>query len=125
IDGNSQLHITTAGIYWVENGKPFKPGRNDGVNEPTYINGKEWWPKWGNPNEPRGNDKTEMLELPIGSGDFDVEVIAVAKHRDDQGIEKRDPVTIKKVGEEWVVSIPDKQIGARWYTIRLSKVKGK
>jgi hypothetical protein len=51
VDGPSTLHIRKDGIYW-ENGQNAKPGL---MKEPTYVNGKEWMPKWTNAAQERGS----------------------------------------------------------------------
>jgi hypothetical protein len=122
IDGNSFLHVTPTGIYWEERGVA-KPGRHEGANEPTAVNGQPWMPKWGDPTRARGNDQSALLPLPIGKLDFDLQVLAVGKLPGGNEIEKRDPVTIYAGDNEQIVSIPDHQIDARWYRIRLFRKK--
>jgi len=118
IDGESELHITRSGIYWRENGA-VKPGLQDGLNAPTYVNGKAWMPKWKNPKTNNGNDQSDLLRLPLGKLGFDLQVLAVTRERNADGIDPRDPVTIHSAAAEQIVSIPDTQSGARWYRIKL------
>ena len=122
IDGDSFLHVTPTGIYWEERGVA-KPGRHNGANEPTAVNGQPWMPKWGNPTRDRGNDRSALLPLPIGKLDFDLQLLAVGKLPGGNEIEKRDPVTIEAGDNEQIVSIPDHQIDARWYRFRLFRKK--
>src|SRR5437868_14127190 len=57
VDGPSALHIRQGAIYWV-NGGNAKPGRADLRNEPTYVNGAAWNPRWKNMKNDRGADKS-------------------------------------------------------------------
>jgi hypothetical protein len=113
IDGNAELHITPKGIYWKEF-EVDKPG----IDDPIFINEKPWTPKWGNPAK-RGTDVCESLPLPIGKLGFDLKIEAVTRERGQEGIDPRDPVTIKTEGGEQIVRIPDGQSGSRWYRIKL------
>jgi hypothetical protein len=122
IDGDSELWITQKGIYWKELGVA-KPGRHDGRSEPTLVNGVKWFPQWGKPREERGFDTSALLPLPINDAKFAFEVIAVSVRPDRKEIERRDPVTIRTVKDAQVISIPDHQSGAMWYTIRLFREK--
>lgn len=45
VDGNSQLVIQGNTAYWYHN-SAAAPGRHMGLNEPTLINGMEWYPTW-------------------------------------------------------------------------------
>ena len=119
IDGNTELHVTRRGIYWKTFGVA-KPGRHEGRNEPTWVNGKQWFPKWGEPEKDRGNDESDMFPLPFGPLDsFRFELLAVGSTRGATGIEKRDRVTWKRSNGELVIAIPDRQLGPRWYRFRL------
>ena len=48
IDGPSELRVTTRGLYWI-NHRNAKPGLHEKHNDPTYVDGREWKPVWGNP----------------------------------------------------------------------------
>lgn len=119
IDGNSELHITPRGIYWLQLHGGAKPGRHNGANEPTFINGRPWMPLWQNPKRERDEDRSALLPLPMGRLDFDVQVLAIGQRRGEPGVESRDPVTIRAEHLEQVVSIPDTQFDARWYRVRI------
>jgi polyisoprenoid-binding protein YceI len=45
IDGDSQLIVQNDQVHWYHMGADA-PGRNAGVNDPTYINGLDWYPTW-------------------------------------------------------------------------------
>ena len=124
IDGDSELHITQEGIYWKQHGtNASKPGRFHRRNEPTYVNGKPWMPTWGKPKEESGDDRTAILPLPIGELRFGFEIIAIGDRPRMPGIQQRSPVTIQNEQGEQVLSIPDKEAGSKWYTIRLFRLK--
>ena len=122
VDGGSELHITRAGIYWKELGAS-KPGRQMGRNEPTYVNGKPWIPTWAAPNEDRGWDKSALLPLPIGDLNFGFKIVAIGNRRHVPGIERFSPVSLRNEHGEQVLSIPDKEVGSKWYTVRLLRLK--
>ena len=119
IDGNSELHVTAKGLYWVCKGVA-KPGRHSGRNEPTIINGKIWMPIWGKPREERGDDRTEILPLELKSLNISFRLIAVSSEKNGRGTEKRDAIRTIASATEYVVVIPDHQSGARWYRFELA-----
>jgi hypothetical protein len=124
IDGDSEFWVTPKGVYWKSLGVG-KPGRHQDRNEPTWINGKSWMPEWGKPSEYRGRDETKPLPLPVGTTNFRLELQAVGGEKGCQGIQNRDPVTLRSEGENQVVSIPDSQRDSRWYRFRLYRSEGK
>jgi len=125
IDGNSELHVTSTGLYWKHLGHMSKPGMHSRNNLPTYINHTAWMPEWGQPTTTSAADQSKPYPLDLGKLGFSVETLAVGGGDDDktpekiQGIEPRDPVTIADKGAEQVISIPDRQFGAKWYRIRI------
>jgi len=56
IDDLSEIWLTSEGIYWKHNTRYAKPRLHDGRNEPTLVNGKEWFPVWSRPDRERGID---------------------------------------------------------------------
>jgi hypothetical protein len=118
IDGIVELHVTPAGFYWV-NGDYAKPGMHEPNNFPTFVNGKPWFPTWGKPNERRGTDKCELFAFASSSLDLEMELIAVGKTADCTGIEPRSPIQLRRDADELVVTIPDPEWGARWYSFAL------
>ena len=121
VDGITELHVTTTGIYWV-NGMYAKPGRHDG-NWPTFINGQQWFPQWQKPNAARGVDWSAPFPIKVQTLDLDLELIAVGTERDAPGIEPRSPITVARHDEELIVTIPDPEFGPRWYTFALVAAK--
>jgi hypothetical protein len=119
IDGPSELRVQKEDLYWI-NEANAKPGRHNGINEPTYVNEVAWQPEWENPAD-RGDDKSKPYHLPerVDPGRFDFKLISVSTKRGDPGIEQRDPIKAKGVGSDFSVSIPDKLSGARWYKFAL------
>jgi hypothetical protein len=117
IDGNSELHITREGLYWMVPGGMAKPGLHEGAKESTYINGSRWKPKWRVEGE-RGPDTSDIYPFPINSLKLVVETENVAQKRSGKN-ENRSPITTKMKGETFVVTIPDPEGGSRWYKLRI------
>lgn len=118
VDGSSEFWVTPKGVFW-KSLRVAKPGRHGGANEPTWINGRKWMPKWGKPGEERGFDETKPYPLPVGKLDFKLKLLAVGTKKGCQGIERRDPVSLRTRRGALVVSIPDHRSGSRWYRFRL------
>jgi hypothetical protein len=118
IDGPSSLHLTLQGLYWT-NGGNAKPGRHNAHNYPTYIDGKSWMPKWGKEGDDRGDDKCDIFPLRLTTVEYDLDVVGIS---DRKGIARKDrrtaPTAMRQNGE-FVVNIPDPEVGAKWYKLRL------
>jgi len=71
------------------------------------------------PKRNAGNDRSDLLPLPLGTLNFDFEVLAITQQRGQRGIDKRDPVTLRSQDGQQILSIPDRQLGSRWYRVRL------
>src|SRR5437868_10166 len=80
VDGPSSLRFTQSGFSW-RNGPNSKPGRHNGKNEPTYVNGKAWMPKWNKNGQDSGEDFTETFPWRIPNVDLTWEVVAVGTER--------------------------------------------
>jgi len=119
IDGPSELRVKKDGIYWI-NGENAKPGRHEGQEEPTYVNGKSWRPNWKNSRQDRGVDRTATKSLDgIDPAKLTFNLRMVGMTRDATGIEKRDEIRTAMAGEELSIIIPDGQTGSRWYRFEL------
>lgn len=124
IDGDSELHLIPGGVYWKQLAvSSTKPGRHEGHNEPTYVNGRAWMPVWQKPDEERGADQSELFRLPIEDIDFDFKVIAIGDRRGQRVIHDRTKPSFRTEGMEQVLLIPDPEAGSQWYTILLSRKK--
>jgi hypothetical protein len=118
IDGSTTLHLTPDGLYWKSHGAA-KPGLHNRRNEPTYVNGRAWMPRWSQPGG-RGTDTSDTLPLSIGADlDLQAEVVACADQPGTTQLESRDPISSKVEGDEFVVNIPDGRAGSMWYRIRI------
>ncbi len=117
IDGNSELHITKEGLYWMVPGSEAKPGLHEGAKEPTYVNGSRWRPKWRVDGD-RGPDTSDIYPFQINSLDLVVETENVSQKRNGKN-EKRSAINSKMKGENFVVTIPDPEGGSRWYKLRI------
>ena len=120
IDGDTKLVITPKGIFW-RNGRVKKLGKSRGNNDPTLINGKPWLPVWGKPHTTKGRDETKPFPLRIGRiSNVSVKTIAIATEKNKSGIRRRTPITVHQSGKNWIVSIPDREPGCMWYTLRIT-----
>ena len=80
-------------------------------------------PVWGKPLEESGDDQSEPLRMPIGDPDFEFTVLAIGDRRGERTMHRRTPVALRDEKDEQVLSIPDPEFGAQWYTIRLTRRK--
>jgi hypothetical protein len=55
IDGHSRLTLRSSSARWI-NIENAAPGRHNGKNNPTIINGTKWFPQWPEPGENRNCD---------------------------------------------------------------------
>ena len=114
VDGPSTLYVRKDGVMWV-NGGNAKPGLN---REPTYVNGKEWMPKWATPTQERGADRSDLFPLPLQSFDLQASLVSNMKER---GAEQVDPsrkqIEIRRRQTDLEIIIPDPEPGQRWYKI--------
>jgi hypothetical protein len=122
IDAITELHVSKDGIYWV-NGEGAKPGLWEPNNFPTLVNGQRWYPHWHKPAKRRGYDRCDAFQMAIPSLDLDLELIAVGEKPDGKEIEPRSPITLSHDNGELIVTIPDPEWGARWYTFVLVPAK--
>jgi hypothetical protein len=117
VDGESEFHIRPETVWW-ESGTVSKPGKWSGQDQPTYINGVAWMPRWRD-----GKNKSASYSIALKATDLEFELLAVTAHRGGTGIEERSPVTAKQEGGHFVIRIPDPEIGARWYKFAVRKKK--
>lgn len=119
VDGDSSLCITPTGIYWeIRGGPAAKPGLWRDANEATSVNGVRWMPKWGQPDQRKGPDKTEPFYLNLGPTDFSFEVESISPDRNKKGMDPRDTPEMRTTRNEQSLFIRDSQDGARWYKIK-------
>jgi len=119
IDGPSELRVKKDGIYWI-NGENAKPGRHEGQEKSTYVNGKSWKPNWKEPRNDRGIDRSATKNVEgIDPTKIEFKLVMVALTRDGTGIEQRDAVRNALLSKEFSIIIPDGQTGPRWYRFEL------
>ncbi len=118
IDGVSELVVSPTGISW-RNYRWAKPGRHNGRNEPTWVNGKAWKPKWKRPRVERGSDVTQELPLAIGKTSYKLEVLSIGRSRKARGTQNRGPIKARQRGKNFVVAINDAAGSSAWYRFRL------
>ncbi len=120
IDGASELIITTNGLRW-KNGMYAKPGRHEGRQDPTYVNGTPWMPKWEKPGEERGVDTSDLFPLKFATLDLDFELLAVGDSASATNIEVRSSPTLSTGSGSFIVNIPDPEWGSKWYVFALTE----
>jgi len=68
----------------------------------------------------RCHDQTELAKFSVRAVErLKSELIAVGQPRAVEGINRRDPVTSRHEGGEFIVSIPDRNSGWQWYRFRI------
>jgi hypothetical protein len=117
IDGGSQLHVTKDGIYWMVPGGEAKPGKHEGANEGTYVNGSRWKPNWRLEGD-RGPDTSDVYPIKTTAPKVTVETVNVSKTRFGRN-ENRTPVISSVKDDHFVVTIRDPEGGSRWYKLRI------
>lgn len=122
VDGPSTLHITQTGIYWT-NGWAAKPGRISAQNLPTYINTKEWTPKWIKDGDDRGEDRSDTYKMNLPYSEYQFEILAIADQKGSSRKQKRTPPILVRRNGELCIDIPDPEPGAKWYRFRLKPTK--
>lgn len=122
IDGDSELHIRTNGLQWVQkSGSASKPGRHGNQNEPTFVNGRQWLPKWGKPSA-TGADQSDLFPLKLTpEAKYLVEVVAIGSRRGANTLEGRDEIQVATRDGVGVITIPDGQTGSKWYRLKLTR----
>jgi hypothetical protein len=112
IDGPTELRVTKTGIYWISRSE--KPGKHDGLNQPTYVDNHPWQPEWKKPGT-RGADISNEYPLPSEPGKLQFQLIAATQSRGGTNPQRRDPIKTKLVDGEYSIFIPEGQSGACWY----------
>jgi hypothetical protein len=118
IDGPSTLHLSLKGLYWT-NGVNAKPGRHEAENYPTYIDTKPWMPKWGKDGDDRGSDTSDVYPLALSSVDYELEVAGISDKKNSSKVDRRTMPSSERKDREFLVHIPDPEVGAKWYKLRL------
>ena len=121
IDGNTTLHVKSDAIFWETQGAS-KPGLWDKHNEPTYVNGQSWVPRW-RPKPRSGPETSFPTPVSLGTIDLECELLAVTDQRGQTGIQNRTPIEATIAAHEFIVRIPDKEKGAKWYKFALRPKK--
>lgn len=120
IDGRTELHVTKEGLYWMLPGGEAKPGLHDGADEPTFVNGAHWKPKWQKQGT-LGPDTSDVYPLKTTVPKLVVDSVIVSSERFGKN-ENRTPVVTSVKGGHFVVKVDDPEGGSRWYKIRIKAV---
>jgi hypothetical protein len=118
IDDASELHILPDLIYWENTSKRAKPGRHSNRNEPTWINGRPWYPHWFRHEEIGGLDMSSQYGLSIKPPRYAAELVAVGSSRRADRIE-RGSIEACRDGQSLIIRFKDLEYGPRWYRVRL------
>ena len=116
VDGNTTLHVTPTSMYW-EVEKASKVGKWHNAKEATYINGQAWMPEWL-PDQ-GDSQKSQPTEVAFGTIELEYRLQAITDDRGDKGLLRRSATSGKVQNGEFVVDIPDKEGGAKWYKFLL------
>ncbi|MEO6452440.1 MAG: T9SS type A sorting domain-containing protein [Ginsengibacter sp.] len=112
IDGSDYIHVLGNKVWYVHRNFQL-PGKWDGANEPTYINGNVWFPDWSGDI----SDKYTLLNPPLASpiiSDVTIEKIS-----------GRGPVTLTQFPdadnnyEAIILADDDPPGGPDWYEFKL------
>lgn len=121
IDGPSELRVKKDGIYWI-NGANAKPGRHEGQEEPTFVDGKPWRPNWREARQDRGVDRSASKTMEnLNPDKLEFKLLNISRSRGAPGLIQRDKVEVRKVNGEVSITIPDSQGGSMWYRFALVK----
>lgn len=120
IDGNTELHITSEGLYWSQAGGQAKPGLHEGKNEPTYVNGSRWKPKWRTKGS-AGPDVCEVYAISTTAPNLTFETVQISDERFGKN-EPRTPVSGAVKDNHYIITIKDPENGSRWYKLRINSV---
>ena len=119
VDDNSEFHVRADTIWWEC--PSTKVGQWQKQDQPTYINGTAWKPRWRGPKD--GRDKSYPYSVSLDTTELEFELLAVTRQRGETGIEPRTPITAKVEGGHFVVRILDPEGEARWYKFAVRKKK--
>lgn len=122
IDDVSDLWIKGDGLIWKNVTAAAKPGRGDGHNEPTYINGQPWYPAWIESNDDRGIDLSDLHAHPLAPGFYDAKFMAIGQDRQSWSHQQNgNAVETIKLPESLVVRFNDPAKSPQWYRILITR----
>lgn len=115
IDGHSQLTISGRSARWFHIDFAA-PGRHNGQNNPTIINGIKWFPGWPQPGENRdchchsSTFRNVRPRVPLQADGFSVEAVSC---RDSCSASYSDGVLVIDFND-------DPSASDAWYTVRIT-----
>jgi hypothetical protein len=122
IDNVSDLWIKGDGLIWKNVTAAAKPGRGDGHNEPTYINGQPWYPAWIESDADRGIDLSDLRPHPLAQGFYRARLYAVGSDRQNwQRQQNGSAVESIQLPESLVVRFHDSDRNPQWYRIIVTR----
>ena len=115
IDHGSVLVLRRGEVQWRNASAGAVPGRNDGDDYPTYINGKPWKPTWPSkdavPRNAMESDRYACPELRVPPGKPSAKLV----RWQGGGGDSRSPVWIECRPGEVLLNFEDRSFGASWY----------
>jgi hypothetical protein len=128
IDGRSRLNIQGSNVWWYHL-EAAAPGRHSGANDPTVLNGHNWYPTWPDVPDPENRDcgcyssTYHNLSPALASADIPIEVTVISP-----GPGERPDGTLVSVIEQpsasndytAVVEFDDPSGGSWWYNINIT-----
>ncbi len=110
IDGRDQLIVQANTVQW-HHLECELPGKWNGADEPTYVDGQTWWPDW-----PGGSDSSIYTELdpPLASSEMNVSLEIISGRGSVVVAEQPSAAN----GYATVLEFDDPQGGASWYEVR-------
>ncbi len=122
IDGRSRLLVQGDTVHW-HHLEWTAPGRPDGANEPTYLNGGAWYPTWPDiPNPENRNcdcDSSTYVGIPPLAMQDQSASLDIVQARDSVTIIQQ-PNAVN--GYTLIVEVNDLSGGADWYEIDIDYI---
>ena len=114
--------VDSNGVHW-ESRNGWKPGTNFGkkLNEPTYINGYTWYPRWPTGIYERTADKSEPCPVRIPMIDsIQFELLGVGESRDSYLMKECPAIkTFRYDNLKFVILLTGNEIHYKWCRFRL------
>jgi ankyrin repeat protein len=122
IPSAARFVVDSNGIHW-ESRNDWKPGTNFGkkLNEPTYVNGYTWYPRWSTGIYEKAIDESEPCPVRVPLSDtIRFELSGVGESRDSY-VKKVCPhvKTFRYQNEKFVISLTGTEIHYKWCRFRL------
>jgi len=118
----NRLVADSNGIHWETLDRGVKPGTYPGRNwnEPTYVSGIAWYPRWSTGLDEHTLDRSEPCPVRIPSvKDLNFEILGVGESRDVYAQKQCPAVKVFRRDDSFVVWFSGFEIQFRWCQFRL------